>query len=118
MVMLMKRKSKKLNNKGFAISSVLYSLLIMVFLIVMLMMGMMASNRRNTHKLVDQIEEELNRYSLSSTTLEFDASATTVVPQEYIVPTGQSGWYKIELWGASGGSTVSETGVERTGGKG
>lgn len=114
----MKRKSKKLNNKGFAISSVLYSLLIMVFLIVMLMMGMMASNRRNTHKLVDQIEEELNRYSLSSTTLEFDASATTVVPQEYIVPTGQSGWYKIELWGASGGSTVSETGVERTGGKG
>ena len=114
----MKRKSKKLNNKGFAISSVLYSLLIMVFLIVMLMMGMMASNRRNTHKLVDQIEEELNRYSLSLTTLEFDASATTVVPQEYIVPTGQSGWYKIELWGASGGSTVSETGVERTGGKG
>lgn len=114
----MKRKSKKLNNKGFAISSVLYSLLIMVFLIVMLMMGMMASNRRNTHKLVDQIEEELNRYSLSATTFEFDTEATTVVPQEYIVPTGQSGWYKIELWGASGGSTVSETGVERAGGKG
>lgn len=113
-----KRKNKKLNNKGFAISSVLYSLVIMVFLIVTLMMGMMASNRRNTHKLVDQIEEELNRYSISATTFEFDTSATTVVPQEYIVPTGQSGWYKIELWGASGGSTTSETGVERAGGKG
>lgn len=113
-----KRKSRKLNNKGFAISSVLYSLLIMVFLIVVLMMGMMASNRKNTHKLVDQIEEELNRYSLSTTTFEFDTEATTVVPQEFVVPTGQAGWYKIELWGASGGSTVSETGKKRTGGKG
>ena len=62
MVMLMNKC--KLNNRGFAISSVLYSLLIMVFLVVTLMMGIMASNRRSTHKLVDTIQEELNRYGI------------------------------------------------------
>lgn len=118
MLMNKKRRVKRLNNKGFAISSVLYSLLIMVFLMVIIMMGMMASNRKSTHKLVDQIEEELNRYSLSSTKLELDPDATTAEPKEYVVPTGQSGWYKIELWGASGGSTSSTTRKARTGGKG
>lgn len=88
---------KKLNNRGFAISTILYSLLIMVFLIVALMMGIMASNRHNTKDLVTTIEEELNRYSL--TTTEFSSTDTI---QEYIVPYGKAGWYKIELWGASG----------------
>ena len=67
----------KLNNKGFAISTVLYSLLIMVFLIVTLMMGIMASNRHNTKDLVTTIEEELNRYSL--TTTEFSSTDTPAI---------------------------------------
>ena len=62
MVMLMNKC--KLNNRGFAISSVLYSLLIMVFLVVTLMMGIMASNRRSTHTLVDTIEEELGNATI------------------------------------------------------
>lgn len=110
----------KLNNKGFAISTVLYSLLIMVFLIVTLMMGIMASNRKSNRNLVETIEEELNRYNENATNFAFkDGASGEAVSQTYTVPSGQSGWYKIELWGASGGSTISETtGEDRAGGKG
>lgn len=99
----------KLNNKGFAISTVLYSLLIMVFLIVTLMMGIMASNRKSNRNLVGTIEDELNRYSESATTIAFNDAAPNEY-QTYTVPFGQAGWYKIELWGASGGSTDTKSG--------
>lgn len=98
---------KKLNNKGFAISTMLYSLLIMVFLIMALLMGIMASNRQNNKTLINTIEAELNRFSLTST--EFVPNSTTE-GQEYIVPFGQAGWYKIELWGAAGASSSSAQG--------
>ena len=109
------KKIKKLNNKGFAISTVLYSLLIMVFLIVILIMSIMASNRKSTHDLVETVEDDLNRYSVSNTKFEF-SDVSDGNPKEYQVP--NSGWYRIELWGASGGSTTSETGKEQAGGKG
>lgn len=95
---------KKLNNKGFAISTILYSLLIMIFIIVALMMGIMASNRRNVKDLITTIEEELNRYSL--TTTEFLPTTGSDQAQEYVVPYGKAGWYKIELWGAAGGNST------------
>ena len=82
---------KKLNNKGFAISTILYSLLIMVFLIVALLMGIMSSNRQNTVSLVKTIEDELNRYSLTSTEF-LPVSGASSEAQEYNVPFGQAGW--------------------------
>lgn len=108
---------KKLNNKGFAISTVLYSLLIMVFLIVVLIMGIMSTNRKNSHDLVDIVEEDLNRYSISTTNFEFDDTGDANSNlKEYQVP--ESGWYRIELWGASGGDITSQTGKVIAGGKG
>lgn len=98
---------KKLNNKGFAISTMLYSLLIMVFLIMALLMGIMASNRQNNKTLINTIEDELNRFSLTSTEFVPNSSSSG---QEYIVPFGQAGWYKIELWGAAGASSSSAQG--------
>lgn len=98
---------KKLNNKGFAISTMLYSLLIMVFLIMALLMGIMASNRKNNKTLINTIEDELNRFSLTSTEFVPNSSSSG---QEYIVPFGQAGWYKIELWGAAGASSSSAQG--------
>ena len=115
MLMNKNKKIKKLNNKGFAISTVLYSLLIMVFLIVILIMSIMASNRKSTHDLVETVEDDLNRYSVSNTKFEF-SDVSDGNPKEYQVP--NSGWYRIELWGASGGSKTSETGKEQAGGKG
>lgn len=99
----------KMNNKGFAISSLLYGLLLVAFLIVAVLMSIMQSNRHNTSTLVERIEEELNRYSRTSTTFEYIPSSdpTNPVAQEYIVPYGKAGWYRIELWGA--GREASET---------
>lgn len=90
---------KKLNNKGFAITTLLYGLLSVAFLIMTLLIGIMSTNRQNTSTLVKTIEEELNRYGETETTFAFVGEL-----QEYIVPYGQAGWYKIELWGAKSSS--------------
>lgn len=88
------------NNKGFAISTLLYGLSIMGFLIVMLMISIMSSNRHNTSNFIKSIEEDLNRYSLTATTILPGTDANTA--KMYTVPYGESGWYKIELWGSGG----------------
>lgn len=94
---------KKMNNKGFAISSLLYGLLLVAFLIVAVLMSVMASNRKNTTSLIDKIDEELSRHS--NTIVEFSYTGDV---QEFIVPYGKAGWYKIELWGAGGKDANSE----------
>ena len=88
---------KRLNNKGFAISTVVYGLSIMGILIVMIVMRSMASNRTNQKEFSDAIEKELN--SLSKADINF-SSATDGV-EEFVVPDQKSGWYRIQLWGAS-----------------
>ena len=55
----------KLNNKGFAISTVLYSLLIMATLILFLLLGNLSFERRTTSDLVDNIKSELNTFANS-----------------------------------------------------
>lgn len=49
-----------LNNKGFAISTVLYSLLVMAMLILFLLIGNLSFERRSTNDLVNTIKDELN----------------------------------------------------------
>lgn len=49
-----------MNNKGFAISTVLYGLVILMSLLLFLLLGTMSFSRDNNSKLVEQIEEELN----------------------------------------------------------
>lgn len=51
---------RKLNNKGFAISTVLYSLLVMATLVLFLLLGNLSFERRSTDDLVSNIEDELN----------------------------------------------------------
>ena len=46
-----------MNNRGFVISTVLYTLVIMIFLIVILLMSLMAASRRNSKNLIDTIED-------------------------------------------------------------
>lgn len=97
----------KLNNKGFAISTLLYGIMIMIFLIVFALMSILGTTRKNTKNLVSQIEEELNMYSNTNVTMMYDSSITEA--RTYIAPS--SGWYRIELWGSklnsSPGSYVS-----------
>lgn len=91
----------KLNNKGFAFSTILYGLMIMGIMIILLVMSAMQTNRSMNKYLVEQIEDELNRFSLTQT--EFDPRPELNDGQQFIVPRGQQGWYKIELYGAAGG---------------
>lgn len=100
---------KKINNKGFAVSTVLYGLVIVVFMVITTLMAILQSNRSNTHNLVDKIEKELNDFG--ETTVDYKIISKNVagdISQEYTVT--QDGWYKIELWGASGGDTSAGLG--------
>ena len=96
---------KKLNNKGFAISTVIYGLSIMGIMLVAILMASMASTRSNSRQLAKTVEEELNRFSKTETFFAPKTTGATPVSQEYVVPT--SGWYKIELWGSSGSKSGS-----------
>lgn len=50
-----------MNQKGFAISTVLYGILMMAMLIMTLLIGTMAFSRKSNVDFVNKIEEELNR---------------------------------------------------------
>lgn len=50
---------KKLNNKGFAIGTILYGLLIVMVLLMSLLMSTMAFGRSNSKKYVDEIVNNL-----------------------------------------------------------
>ena len=95
-----------MNNKGFAVSTILYGLSIMGFLIVLVLIGIMASNRSNTKDFVMQVEDELNRFSSKQT--EIVSNGNTNYPQEFFTLDGTTSyWYKIELW--NGKKYISST---------
>ncbi len=50
-----------MNEKGFAVSTILYGILIMATLIMTLLISTMAFTRKSNIDLVGSIEEELNR---------------------------------------------------------
>ena len=91
---------RKLNNRGFAISTLLYGLMIMSLLVVLALFGNLSTNRHNTVTFVDKVEDELNRLSVTNTEGGHTGGVVDAQGREYIAPEG--GWYKIELWGASG----------------
>ena len=92
---------KRLNNKGFAISTLIYGLAIMGIMIVAILIATMAKTRSNNSNLVKAIEDDLNRFSKTQTTFKKLIIDGKPSPQEYIIPT--DGWYRIELWGTQGG---------------
>lgn len=96
---------KKLNNKGFAVTTIVYGISIMAIMIIAILMAIMSTTLTNNKELAKEIERELNNFSKTETT--FSALENEVnhepVPQEYIVPEGETGWYRIELWGTQGG---------------
>ena len=53
----------RLNNKGFAISTILYSLLVMATLVLFLLIGNFSFERRSTNDFVSDIEDDLNNFA-------------------------------------------------------
>ena len=101
---------KRLNNKGFAITTIVYGLAIMSTMILTLVMSLLATTRQDNNNLSKAVEDELNRFSKTSVIYE-----AADVGQEFIVPEGQSGWYRIELWGAQGGGNNGGLGAYTSG---
>ena len=101
----------KLNNKGFAITTVIYGLSIMAILLISILMATLAANRSNSKQLSQSIEDELNRFSKTATSFEVIGDST----QEYVVPEKGDGWYRIELWGAQGGGENGGLGAYTSG---
>ncbi len=52
---------KKLDNRGFAISTMLYGLIVVLMLLFTLVISTMAFNRKNSKDFVDIVTEELER---------------------------------------------------------
>ena len=97
---------KKLNNKGFAITTVIYGLSILGILLMAMLMSTLSQARSNNNDITRSIEDELNRFSQTETFfMGYLGDDNYPFPQEYIVPEGQSGWYRIELWGTQGGTS-------------
>ena len=91
------------NEKGFAITTLVYGLSILGFLVVLILMETMSTSRANNRELAKAVERELNKNSV--TDVAFDGSKATdgdYLEEIYVIPKGQSGWFQVELWGSSG----------------
>lgn len=93
-----------MNNKGFAVSTLVYGLSIMGIMLIAILMGTMSNTRSNARQLSESVERELISLSKVETSFGPLPADSTKTTQEYSVPAGQSGWYRIELWGAQGGT--------------
>ena len=87
----------KLNNKGFAISIIIYSVGSLAVLTLILILAIDSGIRKNNTTIVDAIKDELNSASKSRWTFTYSAT-----PEAFTVP--ETGTYQLEVWGASGGS--------------
>ena len=101
-----------MNNKGFAITTVIYGLSILGILLIIIIMGNLSNNRSNVKTLSKDIDNELNYYSRASISYSYTGENDL---QQFEVPVGQSGWYRFELWGASGNGVNGGKGAYTTG---
>ena len=101
-----------MNNKGFAITTVIYGLSILGLLLIVIIMGSLSTNRANIKELSRDIDNELNFYSRSSISYSFTEPNDL---QQFEVPVGQTGLYRIELWGAQGNGESGGKGAYTTG---
>ena len=86
-----------MNNKGFAFSTMLYGFMIIGCLIFLIILGLMSTNRTNTREMVNLIEDDSARLSLTNRT--FSTNDAGKDYRDFDVPLGYGGWYKLEAWG-------------------
>ncbi len=102
---------RKMNNKGFAVTGILYTLLVL-FLALMLGLITVFSNRKN---ILNKLKEDVVNNVYLNTVYSYDYDAT-IPYYEFKAPT--DGTYKIELWGAQGGTLCSDNGSQGSYSKG
>lgn len=87
-----------MNRKGFAITAVIYGLAILGILIIIILMGTLSSTRNNVSEEAKMVEEFLISFNQTEVTYR----GTT--DKDYRIPIGESGWYRIEAFGAGNGT--------------
>ena len=88
---------KKINNKGFAISALIYSLCAIALLTLLLILGTLSGIRKNESSLVEKVKDELNQGSRKTNVYTYKEGV-----QSYRIR--KTGTYRFQLWGGSGGS--------------
>lgn len=92
----------RLNNSGFAITSIIYAMLLL-FVILMTLTILTLGRRKNLlDKSRDEAKTLLNEFYEE---YEFDYTGTA---QNFVAK--RDGYYKVELWGAQGGSNELSSG--------
>ena len=92
-----------MNQKGFAVTSVLYGLAILGMMVIVILMGTLSSSRNNVNEEAKSTEDMLLSYGESQVT--FTSNKSYTVPED--------GWYRIEAFeGAkSSGGGMYITGI-------
>jgi len=116
--------NNKLNNKGFAVSVILYSIAAVIIIVLLLIVSVNSANVHNTLNMSEKIKEDVsdklpgNQDGPNSVTCsigqtwEYDYTGGA---QIFITPC--TGVYKIEAYGAQG-QGINSQGSTRGGGKG
>ncbi len=95
---------KKINNRGFAISTMLYGLLIIMVLMMALLMNTLAFTRNNSKKFVNEVVDELQKrqldMKLKEITLYGDENKKL---SKVYTKTDESYWVIVESTGYKGG---------------
>ena len=102
-----KNKYIHLNNKGFAITSIIYSMLFLFIILMTIILLTLARRKVLIDKSKEYTKSLLNDYN---ETYNYDYTGDV---QEFVAP--RDGYYKIELWGAQGGSEYGGKGAYTTG---
>lgn len=106
-----------MNNKGFAVSMILYSIMALLVFVMLLILGVNAASVRNKNNIAEDIKEDLSitscKYKAGDVVSIFNYTGGV---QTFVIPC--NGTYKLEVWGAEGGSLTHPSGVKGVGGKG
>ena len=78
-----------------------------------MVIGTLSSTRANSKQIADTIEDDLNNHSRTSKVYSVKENSNTA--QQFTVPEGEAGWYRIELWGAQGNNGNGGKGAYTTG---
>ena len=85
-----------MDNKGFAVTTLLYGLTIIGILLIGTIMASIATTRNNMREISDKVEEDLINYTKSYNTY--------TEPSDYTFKATEDGFYRIEAWGPQGGT--------------
>lgn len=103
----------RLNNKGFAISGILYSMFILVITLMFLVLSILAGRRTTLNKVSQEASANVNQrtiYKVNCSNIDFGSSVLFSYTGNEEVVTLSKGYYLIQAWGGAGAKSNSGEG--------